>query len=44
MGVELLGSILGPRGLPTMNHLNYEFDADAGDVADVTLDREPTYC
>ena len=22
-----------------MNHLNYEFDADAGDIADVTLDR-----
>jgi hypothetical protein len=22
-----------------MNHLNYEFDADAGDVAEVTLDR-----
>lgn len=22
-----------------MNHLNYEFDADAGDVAEVTIDR-----
>ncbi len=25
---------------PPLNHLNYEFDASQGDLAEVTLDRE----